>query len=390
MKKIAAFFVLIALTLTVSAKSPKYIFYFIGDGMGFAQIYMTQASIAAKDGKIGYAPLSFSDFPAKGWATTHAANRLTTCSAAAGTALATGHKTSIGTIGMNTDHSANLTSIAVKAKEMGRKVGIMTSVSIDHATPASFFAHAKSRSEYKKIADWIPTAGFDFYAGSGLLNVSENYYDSISKNCGYTVVRGKDAQIEGNKIVWVERKDKSAESLAMKINRKDDDMTLPGILDEAIDFMEDAPKGFFMMIEGGQIDWAAHTNDAASIMGEVVDLSQAVAKALEFYHKHPKETLIVITADHETGGLALGRNDRGYDTNLEKLFDQKASKTIIGDETVTKINQNAGVDFTSGSHTAIPVPVFAIGVGSQYFVGEMDNTDIPNRILKLMQNQKAK
>lgn len=387
MKKILSAILLLFTIVTCGAKSPKYIFYFIGDGMGFSHVQMTQGALAARDQTIGFAPLGFTTFPVCGWATTHCATRLTTDSAAAGTALASGEKTSVETIGMNTDHSANLESIAVKAKAQGRKVGVLTTVSIDHATPAAFYAHVPDRNQYTEIAAWIPKAGFDLYAGSGLIgNNPDSIYNALQKQ-GYTIVRGKKAQLSKNKTVWVQEKDKNAGNLPLAIDRKPDDITLTDLVEKSIEYLKNSPKGFFIMAEGGQIDWAAHSNDAGSITHEVLDFDQAIKVAIEFYNTHPEETLIVITADHETGGLTLGRGDRGYDTNLEKLFDQKGSKDVVGNEIVKQIHHDAGVAFTSGKHTAAIVPVFAIGQGAEQFNGAMDNTDIPKRMLQVMQDK---
>lgn len=382
MRKIFILSLLFA-TLIAGAKSPKYIFYFIGDGMGINHVALTRAAVSAKQGQIDYEKLSFTDFPVFGVAYTHAGTRLTTCSAAAGTALATAQKTSIGTIGMDAEHKNNINSIAVAAKNSGKKVGIITSVSIDHATPAAFYAHQPDRNQYNQIANWIPKANFDLYAGSGLLKITPNFYDSLQKHCGYSVFRGKDAKLSGQKVVWVEEEGKKSDAFSLAIDRAEDDMALPEVVEESIEFL-DNKNGFFMMVEGGQIDWAAHANDAASIVYEMLDFSKAIEEAVEFYKKHPSETLIVITADHETGGLALGRDDRGYDTNLEKLFDQGGSQDKVGQEKCKEINKAAGVGFTTGSHTAAFVPVYAIGVGSEKFAGEQNNIDIPKAIFELL------
>lgn len=385
MKKTIATLLLLFIVAISYAKSPKYIFYFIGDGMGLAHIQTAQAALAAKKGEIGFEKLEFTQFPYSSMVSTYCTTKLITDSAAAGTALASGEKTSVGTIGMNSTHTYNLISVAVEAKNSGMKVALLTTVSIDHATPAAFYAHQPSRNQYKEIADWLPKAGFDLYAGAGLLKISPTYYDSITKNCGYKVVRGKDAELKAEKIVWIEKEGKKASKLALAIDRTDDDMTLAEMTEKAIEFLEkDAQKGFFMMVEGGQIDWAAHSNDAASIVHEVIDFDHAIASALEFYEEHPEETLIIVTADHETGGMTLGVGERGYDTKLEILFTQKGSKDIVTEQECARINNIAGVGFTSGSHTAISVPLYAIGVGAEFFNGAIDNTDIAKYISSLI------
>jgi len=388
MKKTLLLSLTLFLILSVSAKSPKYVFLFIGDGMGPAQVEMTRAALydlSKGSGTVGYTPLSFSNFPVQTTSTTHSATRLITDSAAAGTALASGEKTSPGTIGMNTHHTKSIPTIAEKAHEKGRKVAILSTVSIDHATPAAFFAHQESRNQYKEIANWLPQSNFELLAGSGLLDISKNYYDSITKHTGYKVVRGNDANFDSDeKIVWIQAKGKKSASLPYAIDRKEDDMILSNMVEKAIEHVDNDDKGFFMMVEGGMIDWAAHGNDAATVTMEVLDFSEAIKEAVEFYEEHPNETLIVVTADHETGGLTIGRGDRGYDTDLHKLFEQKGSKDKVGAERTLEINKLAGIGFTSGAHTAISVPVYAIGIGAEKFAKPLDNVDIPNILMELM------
>lgn len=424
--------ILIALQLTVCAQNPKYIFLFIGDGMGFNHIALTEASLAAKNDSIGFRQLNFTKFPSVGFATTNAANRLTTCSAAAGTALATANKTSINTIGMNADRSQDLLSVAAKAKAKGLKVGVTTSVSIDHATPAAFFSHAPNRQMSYQISEWLTKSGFDLYAGSGMLKPTEgkSIYDILTEN-SYTIVKGAGQELQGEKIYWEQATGSNPDALPLAIESKAGELTLSEITAKSINFLKNK-RGFFLMVEGGQIDWAAHANDAASIVHEVKDFDNAITKAIEFYNQNPKETLIVITADHETGGLALGTDSRGYDTDLKLLFNQKVSKGTL--EKLIKTSENwqqakdilrsnlgfwddvkltakeelelcvafenkkekcaalaikllntkAGVDFTTGSHTAAYVPIFAIGVGAEKFRGYMDNIDIPKQIENLI------
>lgn len=387
MKKILLLSLALFLTLCVSAKSPKYVFLFIGDGMGPAHVEMTRAALSdlsKGNDRVGFAPLSFTNFPVQTTSTTHSATRLITDSAAAGTALAAGEKTSPGTIGMDTHHTKSILSIAEKAHKDGLKVAILSTVSIDHATPAAFFAHQKSRNQYKEIANWLPKSNFELLAGSGLLKISKNYYDSITKHSGYKVVRGDDAEFDNmKKVVWIQEEGLNKNSLPYAIDRNENDMNLPNMVKKAIKHV-DNEKGFFIMAEGGMIDWAGHGNDAATITMEVLDFSNSIKEAVKFYEEHPNETLILVTADHETGGLTIGRGDRGYDTDLHKLFEQKGSKDKVGSERTLEINKLAGVAFTSGAHTAIAVPVYAIGVGAEEFAKPLDNTDIPNIMMELM------
>lgn len=315
-------------------KKAKYVFYFIGDGMGVNQVNGTEMYLAEKEGRIGIKPLNFTQFPVTNFATTYSKYNSVTCSAAAGTALATGTKTRNGTIGMDSLHKEPLYSVAVKAKNAGRKVGITTSVSVDHATPAAFYAHQPSRKMYYEIATDLPKTGFDLYAGSGFLQ-AKNKKDStaaviydILKDSGYLVLRGveefKAKSGEAAKVVFIQAQGADKGSLPYAIDRKSGDLTLAQITENAIDFLSrDNEKGFFLMVEGGKIDWACHNNDAATVFNEVVDMAEAIQKALDFYRNHPDETLIVITADHETGGIALGTGK--YALNLNVLQHQKVS-----------------------------------------------------------------
>ena len=295
-------------------KKAKYVFYFIGDGMGVNQVNGTEMYLAEKEGRIGLKPLNFTQFPVVNVATTYSRYNSVTCSAAAGTALATGSKTKNGTIGMDSLHRAPLYSVAVKAKNAGKKVGITTSVSVDHATPAAFYAHQPNRRMYYEIGTDLPKAGFDFYAGAGFLR-PDNKKDSTAMNLfelydreGYTLIRGMEEYAnqsgEAAKIIFIQQEGSDQGSLPYAIDRKEGDLTLAQITENAIQFLtRNNDNGFFLMVEGGKIDWACHGNDAATVFTEVVDMSEAVQKALDFYNQHPDETLIVITADHETGGI---------------------------------------------------------------------------------------
>lgn len=316
-------------------KKAKYVFYFIGDGMGVNQVNGTEMYLAETRGRIGIEPLNFTQFPVTNFATTYSRYNSVTCSAAAGTALATGTKTKNGTIGMDSLHKAPLYSVAVQAKKAGKKVGITTSVSIDHATPAAFYAHQPDRNMYYEIATDLPKTGFDLYAGAGFLQL-KNKKDTTAigiyellKDSGYIVVRGteefKAKSAGADKVVYIQQKGTKAKSLPYALDRKSDDLTLAQITGDAIDFLShNNDTGFFLMVEGGKIDWACHDNDAATVYHEIVDMAEAVGKALDFYQQHPEETLIVVTADHETGGMALGTGR--YALNLRALQHQKVSK----------------------------------------------------------------
>lgn len=342
MKRFTFSLLIVLLAVTLQAQQAKYVFYFIGDGMGLNQVNVTEMYLAEQDGgRIGTSPLCFASFPYAGYATSYSATNSITDSAAAGTALATGVKTYNGAIGVNAEKEP-VESVAVKAKRSGKRVGVTTSVSIDHATPSAFYAHQESRSWYYEIALDLPKAGFDFYGGSGFLK-PERTHDKkeapsiypIFAEAGYTVARGVEEyqakRAEAGKMILMQRDGEKVDAscLPYAIDRKEGDLTLKQITESAIDFLmkDGGKKGFFLMVEGGKIDWSCHGNDAATTVREVMDMDEAVKVAYEFYKKHPKETLIVVTADHETGGLGLGTSK--YELHLSNLIQQQESADAL-------------------------------------------------------------
>lgn len=461
MKRLTYLMLFMLLAVVAQAQQAKYVFYFIGDGMGLNQVNTTEMYLGEKQGRIGTEPLCFASFPVAGMVTTFSASNSITDSSAGGTALATGVKTYNGAIGVDANKE-RVMSVAERAKRAGKKVGVTTSVSIDHATPAAFYGHQPDRSMYYEIALQLPEAGFDFYAGSGFLKPARTFDKKdapsiypIFEQAGYTIARGLDeykAKADGaGKMVLMQKEGANSSSLPYAIDRREGDLTLAQITESAIDFLSrDNKKGFFLMVEGGKIDWACHSNDPATMVKEVIDMDNAVRVAYEFYKKHPKETLIVITADHETGGLALGNSN--YTLNLKSLDCQKQSvdllsraltdlrkskgnkatwedvkalltermgfwgeltptweqekmlrdefessfvrnKVVFEESLYSKteplaavakkvLSQMSKLGWTTGSHSAEYVPVFAVGAGSKLFMGKMDNTDIPKRIAK--------
>lgn len=357
MKKLSLLLSFLLLVLSGYAQQAKYVFYFIGDGMGVNQVQGTELYRGELEGKIGITPIWFTQFPYATTATTFSATNGVTDSAAAGTALATGNKTQNGTIGMKQDLQTEVSSVAVWAKNKGCRVGVTTSVSVDHATPAAFYAHDPSRGSYYKIGTDLYKAGFDFYAGSDFIDPnnkdnkdgnSENLYTMAEKN-GYTIARGykdylKKCKKADKMILFQSEKasEKDRTAIPYAIDRTKDDLTLADITRSAINFLsKDLSKGFFLMVEGGKIDWACHSNDAATAFHEVADMDEAVKVAYEFNSQHPDETLIVVTADHETGGFVLGTG--AYKLNLQVLKNQKVSEsgfTRILNELRKKYNNN--------------------------------------------------
>ncbi len=317
----------------------KYVFLFIGDGMGFAQVAATEAYQAAINNGSDFKFLNFSEFPSQGIMTTHAESRFITGSAASGTAIATGHKTSINTISMNHDRSREYKTIAERAKEHGKKVGIVTTVSIDHATPAAFYAHEPARHYYYSIGKQLTQSNFDYFGGGGFKfpqgregNEKDLVELTKSKGFQYTDSKKEFRKLDKNagKVMAVNpRLDQGAMPYAMDMTRKD--ISLADFTEKGIELL-DNENGFFMMVEGGKIDWSGHGNDAAGIIHGVIAFSEAVEKAIDFYEMHPDETLIVVTADHETGGMAVGSQQTKYSSYYERLKHQKVSLDAFGNK----------------------------------------------------------
>lgn len=324
-----------------TAKQPKYVIYFIGDGMGVNHVNGTETYLAALEGRIGITPLAFCSFPNIALVTTYSASNGITDSAASGTAFACGVKTYNSGLGVYPDSVTPATSIAVWAHEAGAAVGISTSVSVDHATPAAFYAHQARRNNYYEIGQDLVRSGFEFFAGSDFLRPTRkaaegaepepDIYTQAAKE-GYSVCRGFDATeaaISAGKerIIMLQSEAASAidrTAIPYAIDRKEGDMTLQQITRAGLDFLyKTSPDRFFFFIEGGKIDWAAHANDAATVYREIIDLDEAVKVALDFYNEHADETLIIVTADHETGGLGLGNSD--YTLHTELLQNQTMS-----------------------------------------------------------------
>ncbi len=338
-KRILSICAVLCMALVAMAEGKaKYVFYFIGDGMGVNQVNGTETYLAALEGRIGTSPLCFAQFPYAGLVTTFSASNGITDSAAGGTALATGHKTKNGALGVKADLTTPVRSVAAAAQADGKAVGIATSVSIDHATPASFYAHVKDRGMYHQIGKDLITAGFDFYAGSDFLEPEnrelsgeQTLYEQCEK-AGYTIARGyadyQQKEEKADKMLLLQTEaasQKDRTSIPYAIDRQKDDLTLRDITRAAIDFLSQKDKdGFFLMVEGGKIDWGCHSNDAATVFQEVIDLDEAVKVAYEFYRQHPEETLILITADHETGGIALGAGSTELHFDLLKNQRQSA------------------------------------------------------------------
>ena len=327
---------------------PKNIILLIGDGMGTAQVY---AGYTAKKGI-----MNITGMPVSGFSVTYSASDYITDSGAGGTALSTGHKTKNYSIGVDTSGKP-LETILEMAEKRGLSTGLISTSSITHATPASFIAHTSDRSKYADIAfDFLHT-DIDVFIGGGYNNFALradklNLTDSL-KARGYFVTRNlKDVDVKStNRLAALLAPDH------MPSMSKGRGSMLPDATDMALQILSRNETGFFIMIEGSQIDWGGHDNNASYIVDEMVDFDNAVGKALKFAEKNG-ETLVIVTADHETGGFG-----------------------ITGGSISTGEVKGA---FVSKDHTATMVPVFAYGPGSEIFTGVQDNTDIFKKCVKLL------
>jgi len=319
--------------------NPKNIILLIGDGMGVAQV---TAGLTANNGK-----LFLNNFKHLGLMKTQSADKYITDSAAGGTAISTGVKTYNGAIGVDTD-SAVVKTILEEAEEKGLATGLVSTSSITHATPASFIAHQKSRNMYEEIAADFLKTDFDVIIGGGVEHFSKrkdgrNLLKEFEEK-GYKVEPDleKARYIRSAKLVSLTA-DVHNPRIAERGNM------LPVATETAINILDNNQKGFFLMVEGSQIDWGGHAGSTIYIVEDMLDFDKAVGKALDFAADNG-ETLVIVTADHETGGMALTGGD--FEKGLVKA------------------------EYPTGGHTGIMVPVFAYGPGAEHFTGIMDNTDL--------------
>ena len=462
---------------TTAPKTPKYVFAFIGDGMSHVQVNAAQVYRGNNtSGEVATEPLNFTQFPAAGVVTTHDSTSFCPDSASTATALSCGVKTHSGVIGLEADKTTQPQNIAELMKENGWKVGIISSVTINHATPAAYYAHIASRNEYYDIAMQMADSGFDYYAG-GTINsptgAEEDQTDAfdVLREKGFTVadteetIRSLDASSMPAYAVSPLLQDSGA--MAYALDTPEGALTLADFVEKGIEVL-DNDKGFFMMCESGKVDWSCHANDAKSAIVDVIAFEQAIQKAVDFANAHPDETLIYVTGDHETGGMTIGYAATGYDTAFSILDKQKMSYVafdeLIGEmkeenpnlnlkdvlpvikenfglmtsddpdaadeanapfvmteyeyeklaagfaesmkaeeqreeteETALLyggydplsvslthiINNKAGIGWTSYAHTGTPVPVYAMGAGSEIFNGSYDNTDVFHKLVEV-------
>lgn len=327
---------LAAAALVADAAAPRYVFYFIGDGMGMGHVMTTQTYNRMV--RQSADPLLMMQFPVASMCMTYSASSPITDSAAAGTALATGYKTNNGMLGMEPD-STVVYSISRDLLGQGYGVGIITSVYPDDATPGAHYAHVPSRKMYYDIDCQAAESGFQFIGGAGLhgLEVDGKPTDAMERltAAGYAIVRGTDGieQVNSEKIYLLSPDEARSWNIGYTIDSIQGALTLPAMTKACLNHLEKVtPDKFFMMVEGGNIDHAAHANDGGAVIKEIINFNEALDVAYQFYLKHPDETLIVVTADHDTGGMALNNAASGDKYGLRYIDAQRASKEEFSDE----------------------------------------------------------
>ena len=327
---------LLAMWGTDVPKQPKYIFYFIGDGMSFNHVLGAEQYNAVKAGKTEVERLNFSKFETRNFVTNYSASNPVTDSAAAGTALATGVKTANASIGVDAEGN-ELRNLGDVASEQNYMIGLVTNVGINHATPSCFYGHTADRFGFPKLVDDYIASNVAFISGSTIMDLKSGPEDAKYQMVTTAELAERirkaginltlDVEEAGNAVgqrVALVANDKENKHVPYVIDRKGGELTLLDSSRAAIKYLSNNAKdGFFLMIEGGKLDYAAHEQDAVTTFLEVNEFAAAVELALEFAKQHPDETLIVVTADHETGGMSLGWDH--YEIRMEKFMEQKAS-----------------------------------------------------------------
>ncbi len=366
MKKSFLLLSILLLSFSLFAQQrPQNVILLIGDGMGPGQERVLQLLTG------GNANLSSKNFTHEGMATTYSRNDSITDSAAGGSALSTGVKTNNHFVACNPDGKPNETLLEW-AEKKGMSTGLVVTCGITNATPAAFYAHVTDRKENEKIAKYLTASGVDYAVGGGLhyflpqnRRDKQNLVDSLVHK-GYVVVIdstgwGKNVSdklnyCQGRTITFIDDKHPGAAD-------KRNNLLEEGVR-KGLQKLSKEKNGFFMMVEGSQIDWAAHVNNMDYLAKELLDFDKAVGAALEFAKNNPN-TLVIVTADHDTGGLNFKNEIKEQKLSVKKIKKATSWKTL--------------------NHSNAPVNVHAYGPGSELFQGKMDNTDIPKKIRNLME-----
>ena len=346
--------------------TPKYVFVFIGDGMSYPQIqsaaYYTGKDAAGivdvvkKSENPSDSPemkaLSFYQFPVAGSASTYDATSFAPDSASTATSIFTGYKTHSSSINVDITKKIKYRTIAEQLRDQKKyKIGVISTVNLNHATPAATYAHQASRKSNYPIGQELVSSNFEYFAGGALMDPQDKNKDKTSiydlaKNAGYKVCfdqKSAAALKNGDKVLVIAETLADSDSMSYDNDRKEGEWALRDYVRKGIEVL-DNKTGFFMMVEGGKVDWACHANDARSSIADTLALSEAVEEAISFYNKHPKETLILVTADHETGGLTIGYAGTDYNLFFRTLDSQKISYAKFDSDYVSGYKKN-GTNF---------------------------------------------
>lgn len=342
--------------------TPKYVFLFIGDGMSYPQIqsaaYYTGKDAAGivdvvkKSENPSDSPemkaLSFYQFPVAGSASTYDATSFAPDSASTATSIFTGYKTHSSSINVDITKKIKYRTIAEQLRNQKKyKIGVISTVNLNHATPAATYAHQASRKSNYPIGQELVSSNFEYFAGGALMDPQDKNKDKTSiydlaKNAGYKVCfdqKSAAALKNGDKALVIAETLADSDSMSYDNDRKEGEWALRDYVRKGIEVL-DNKTGFFMMVEGGKVDWACHANDARSSIADTLALSEAVEEAISFYNKHPKETLILVTADHETGGLTIGYAGTDYNLFFRTLDSQKISYAKFDSDYVSAYKKN--------------------------------------------------
>ncbi len=456
---------------------PKYVFLFIGDGMSFPQVSSAEMFLGNLNstGTIDTQMLNFSKFPVAGAAQTFDASSFVPDSASTATSVASGIKTLSGVINMDVTKSVAVTPFSEALKKMGYKIGVVSSVPLNHATPAAFYAKVPHRGMAYDISLQAIHSGFDYFGGGDFMRPegdgTQRHILDVARDYGYTVAQTNEEILALNansgKAIAI-NPILDGQALNYELDRKPGELGLVDFVKTGIQVL-DNPRGYFLMVESGKIDWAGHANDAAASIRDTIAFSQAIEEAVKVYNNYPNDTLIIVTGDHECGGMTIGFAGTGYrtffqviervtmshrefnkivnnyrstnsktDAKLEHLLPQiriayglvteddpnanEYSEGILTDselqrlrdalaQTMTPrdernytdrerimyggyepltialthiVNNKAGLNYSSFAHTGLPVPIYAIGAGSELFTGFYDNTDIYRKVVQIM------
>ncbi|SDL96244.1 alkaline phosphatase [Sediminibacillus halophilus] len=409
----------------------KNVIFLIGDGMG--PVYNTMYRYLKDDSNTPMMESTAFDSYLVGMQKTypHDHEENITDSAAAATSMAGGVKTYNGAIAVDTEKQ-NVKTVLEQAKEQGKSTGLVVTSQVNHATPAAFGAHDESRQNYNQIADdYYDDLINDQHKVDVLLGGGTSYFEREDRDLveafqkdGYSYVTNRKQLLKDNhhQVLGLF----APVGMDKMIDRNASTPSLAEMTNSALDRLSKDKDGFFLMVEGSQIDWAGHDNDVVGAMSEMEDFEKAFKAAIE-YAKKDKHTLVVATADHSTGGLSIGANGpyvwdpapikaakRTPDYMAQEIVDGEPVRSVLNKyidldlaeeeiqsvETATEsgeatdidnaieaiFNERSGTGWTTGGHTGVDVNIYAYGPGSDQFAGSLENTETAEKLFDFLRN----